>query len=194
MKHEDELPYSRCGPALLSRRDNSSNTGTDVSKLALVRVANRMVSHSPRRSPWAALAASLLPRCGRSSCVAKPFHTACQMSCGVLPVLPVCVCPNGLFGTLLPCVTHQAATGMPSLYRSKGRTLSGSACCLRALMSEMYCRTLFGAILTRCCRSNIQWIASSGFLLKQNRSKSVKQKRRDKHGENRCRGKFDYLH
>ena len=32
------------------------------------------------------------------------------------------------------------------------------------------------------------------FSFEQNRSKSVKQKRRDKHGETRCRGKFDDLH
>ena len=32
------------------------------------------------------------------------------------------------------------------------------------------------------------------FSLKQNRSKRVKQKRRNKHGETRCRGKFDDLH
>ena len=32
------------------------------------------------------------------------------------------------------------------------------------------------------------------FSFKQNRSKSVKQKRRDKLGETRCRGKFGDLH
>ena len=46
-KHEDggQL-YSRCGPALLSRQDYSSNTRTDVSKLCARRVAHRIVSFS----------------------------------------------------------------------------------------------------------------------------------------------------
>ena len=42
VKHEDELPYSRCGPALLSRRDNSSKTSFDFSKLALVRLQTEL--------------------------------------------------------------------------------------------------------------------------------------------------------
>ena len=78
-------------------------------------------------------------------------HTALAGSVQVLPA--VCV-SEWTVRHSLPCVTHQAATGMSSLCRSKERTLSGSACCLHALMSEMYCRTLFGAILTRLSKEH----------------------------------------
>ena len=43
---------------------------------------------------------------------------------------------------------------MSSLCCNKERTLSGSACCLHALMSEMPCRTQFGAMLTRLSKQH----------------------------------------
>ena len=61
VKHEDQLPYSRCGPALLSRRDNSSNKSIDVYKLALVRLQTELCRIFRDDDLEAALAASLLP-------------------------------------------------------------------------------------------------------------------------------------
>ena len=91
MKHEDELPNSRCGPALLSRRDNSSNTSIDVSKLALVGLQTELC-HILRDDDLGPHLPHSLTRCRRSSCVAEPSHSACRMSCGSVQVLPaVCV-------------------------------------------------------------------------------------------------------
>ena len=57
-------------------------------------------------------------------------------------------------GRVCRIIAAQAARGPASLCRSKERTLLGSACCLHMLVSEMYCRTLFNAMLTRLSKQH----------------------------------------
>ena len=95
VKHEDELSYSRCGPALLCRRDSSSNTSIDVSKLALV-VLQTELCHILRDD-------DLGPHLPHHCCPdvedlrVWPSHPACRMSCGPCKCGQLCVCLNGLY-------------------------------------------------------------------------------------------------
>ena len=152
MKHEDELPYSRwaqpCSAAEMT-----------VQMQALMSPSSRSKGRKPN-----CVIFSLMMILG-STCRITAAQLWKIFVCG--PATPqrlpnelascVCVCVSEwTLRHSLPSVTHHAARGMSSLCRSKERTLSGSARCLHALMSEMYCRTLFGAMLTRLLKQHVR--------------------------------------